>query len=106
MIGKCLRKIIAIIILLYIKEKEIFPAYISDINLNWEKHNLFMIPNEQKEGWYVLAVKKLSPVLHGILSNHKVDFYCLNCFHSFRTEITLISWKSMSKDFFGFFVEL
>ena len=56
MIGKCLRKIIAIIIL-YIKEKEIFPAYISDINLNWEKHNLFMIPNEQKEGWYVLAVK-------------------------------------------------
>ena len=97
MIGKCLRKIIAIIILLYIKEKEIFPAYISDINLNWEKHNLFMIPNEQKEGWYVLAVKKLSPVLHGILSNHKVDFYCLNCFHSFRTEINFNFMKKYVK---------
>ena len=40
MIGKCLRKIIAIIIL-YIKEKEIFPAYISDINLNWEKQSFY-----------------------------------------------------------------
>ena len=27
-----------------------------------------------------LAVKKLSPLVRGMTSNHKEDFYCLNCF--------------------------
>ena len=45
-----------------------------------------MISNEEKEGWHYLAVKTLSALLHGITSKHKGDFYCLNCFHSFRTE--------------------
>ena len=43
-----------------------------------------MIPNEEKEGWNYLAVKKLCTLLHGITS--KGDFYCLNCLHSFRKE--------------------
>ena len=72
MIGKCLRKIIAIIIL-YIKEKEIFPAYISDINLNWEKQS-FYDSKWTKRRLVCSCCKKLSPILHGILSNHKVDF--------------------------------
>ena len=45
-----------------------------------------MIPNEEKEGWYYLAVKKLSALLHRITSKNKGDFYCLDCLHSFRTE--------------------
>ena len=45
-----------------------------------------MIPNEEKEGWHYLTVKKLSALLHGITFNHKGDFYCLNCLRSFRTE--------------------
>ena len=45
--------------ILYIKEKEVCPAYISKINLNWKKQIiLLMIPNEEKEGWHYLAVKK------------------------------------------------
>ena len=45
--------------ILYIKEKEICPAYISEINSNFEKQIiLLMIPNEEKEGWYYLVVKK------------------------------------------------
>ena len=36
-----------------------------------------MIPNG--EGWYYLAVKKLSVLIKGITSKHKGDFYCLNC---------------------------
>ena len=36
--------------------------------------------------WHCLAVKKLSALLRGITSNHKGDFYCLNYFHSYRTE--------------------
>ena len=53
-----------------------------------------MITNEEKEGskaksvgqWNYLAVKKLSALLHKKTSNHKSDFYCLNCLNSFRTE--------------------
>ena len=38
------------------------------------------------EKWHYLAVKKFSALLRGITSNHKGDFYCLNCFHSYRKE--------------------
>ena len=43
-----------------------------------------MIPNEEKEGWHYLAVKKL--LLRGITLKHHGDFYCLYCLHSFRKE--------------------
>ena len=72
-----------LIFFLYIKEKEIDPAYISNINSNCdEKTILLMIPSEEKEGWHYLAVKKLSVLLHVITSQHKGDFYSLNCLHS------------------------
>ena len=45
-----------------------------------------MIPNEEKEGWHYLAVKKLSASLFKKTSKRKGDFYCSSCFHSFRTE--------------------
>ena len=38
-----------------------------------------MIPNEEEQGWYYLALKKLSPLLRGIISKHDSDFYCLSC---------------------------
>ena len=64
---------------MYIKEKEICLAYISKITSNYEKQIiLLMIPNEEKEGWYYLAVKKLSTLLRGIKLKHYGDFYCLN----------------------------
>ena len=73
--------------ILYIKEKEIYPAYISKHNATREKQIiLLMIPNEEKQGCHYLAVKQLSALLHWITSKHKDDFYCLNCLHSFRTE--------------------
>ena len=37
-----------------------------------------MIPNEEKEGWHYLAVRKLPTLLRGITSKHHGDFYCLN----------------------------
>ena len=47
--------------ILYIKEKEICPAYIPKINSNCEKKKtLLMIPSEEKERWHYLAAKKLS----------------------------------------------
>ena len=38
------------------------------------------------ENWHYLAVKSLSRLLRGITGNHDGDYYCLNCFHSYRTE--------------------
>ena len=34
--------------------------------------------------WHYLAVKSLPALLRGIASNHHGDFYCLNCFHSYK----------------------
>ena len=43
----------------YIKEMEISPANFSKINSNCEKQIiLLIIPNEEKEGWHYVAVKK------------------------------------------------
>ena len=39
--------------------------------------------------WHYFAVKKWSALLRGITSKHNGDFYCLNCFCSFRTENAL-----------------
>ena len=62
-----------------------------------------MIPNEEKERWYYLAVKELSALLYGLTSKHKSNFYCLKCLHSFWTENKLKSYKKVGKntDFCG-----
>ena len=52
---------------------------------------LLMITNG--ENWHYLAVKSLSRLLRGITSNHDGDCYCLNCFHSYRTENKLNAHK-------------
>ena len=44
--------------ILYVKEKEICPAYISKINWNCKKQIIFLtISNKEKEGWHYIAVK-------------------------------------------------
>ena len=48
--------------------------------------------------WHHLAVKKLSALFKEIKSNHKEDFYCLNCFHSFRTKNKLKKHKNVCKN--------
>ena len=40
--------------------------------------------------------QKWSRLLRGITSNHKEDF-CLNCFHSYRTENKLEAYKKYVK---------
>ena len=54
---------------------------------------LLLIPNEEKEGWHYLAVKRLPVLLRGITLKDNGDFYCLNCFHSFRIENSLSCMK-------------
>ena len=71
---------------LYTKELKICPAYISKIVFQTFVKEKSIIANEEKEVWHCLAVKKSSALLKRVTSKQKVDFYNLNCFHSFRTE--------------------
>ena len=57
---------------------------------------LLMISNG--ENWHYLAVKSLSRLLRGITSNHDGDYYCLNCFHSSRTENKLYVHKKVCEN--------
>ena len=55
-----------------------------------------MITNGEK--WHYLTVKNLPVLLRGIKSTHKEDFYCLNCFHSYRTKNKLESHKKICEN--------
>ena len=77
--------------------KKINIAYKSKNNLPQKRQIiLLMISDGQK--WHYLVVKNLSRLLRGITSNHKEDFYCLNCFHSYRTENKLEAHKKICEN--------
>ena len=74
--------------------RKIQVAYKSKNNLTCDKQViLLMITNGEK--WHYLTVKNLPGLLRRITSAHKEDFYCLNCFHSYRTRNKLESHKKM-----------
>ena len=76
--------------------KKIEIAYKSKHNLTREKQViLLMISNG--ENLHYLVVKKFISITTGITSNHKKDFYCLNCFHSYRTKNKLKAHKKYVK---------
>ena len=77
--------------------KKIEIAYKSKYNLIRDNHIiLFMISNGTN--WHYLAVKSLSRLLRGISSNYNSDYYCLNCFHSYRTENKLNVHKKICEN--------
>ena len=77
--------------------KKIEIAYKSKYNLTREKQViLLMISNG--ENWHYLIVKNLSRLLRGITSNHDGDFYCLNCFQSYRTKNKLEAHKKICEN--------
>ena len=61
------------------------PDYISKYNSKRD-NQVVLLKIADKEKWHCLAVKSISKLLNGLTSNHNEDFYCLNCFHSYRTE--------------------
>ena len=76
--------------------KKIHVAYKSKHNLTREKQViLLMISNG--ENWHYLVVKSLPGLLKGI-SNHKEDFYCLNCFGAYSTKIKLEEHKKICEN--------
>ena len=68
------------------KEADIRPCYISKFNKTREHNaNLLMIA-DGTDKWHYIAVKRIPALLRGVSSTHNGDHYCLNCFHSYRTE--------------------
>ena len=77
--------------------KKIEIAYKSKYNLIRDNQIiLLMISNGTN--WHYLGVKSLSRLLRGISSNHNSDYYCLNCFHSYRTENKLNVHKKICEN--------
>ena len=84
---------------------EIRHAYKSKQNLNRENQVILLMIKDGKK-WHFLAVKKLSALLRGITSNHKEDFYCLNCFHSYNTENKLNKHNKICGNYDYCYVEM
>ena len=77
--------------------KKIQLAYRSKYTLTYDKQIiLLMITDSEK--WHYLVVKNLPGLLKGIASTHEKDFYCLNCFHSYRTKNKLESHKKICEN--------
>ena len=77
--------------------KKIHVAYKSKHILTREKQViLLMISNG--ENWHYLVVKHLPGLLKGITSNHKEDFYCLNCFCAYSTKNKLEEHKKICEN--------
>ena len=54
-----------------------------------------MITNDN-ENWHYLAVKCISALFRGITSNNNGEYYCLNYFHSYRTNNILKRHERLS----------
>ena len=65
--------------------EEIRHAYKSKHNLTGKNQVILLMITDDKK-WHYRAVKGFSALRTGIKSNHKGNFYCLNCLYSFRTE--------------------
>ena len=77
--------------------KKIEVADKSKYNLTRDNQIILLMISNGKN-WHYLAVKSLSRLLRGISSNHNSDYYCLNCFHSYRTENKLNVHKKICEN--------
>ena len=77
--------------------KKIKLAYKSKNNLTYDKQIILLMITDGKN-WHYHTVKTLSGLFKGITSNHYGDFYCLNCFHSYRTKNKLEAHKKICKN--------
>ena len=77
--------------------KKIKIAYKSKYNLVRD-NQLILLMISNGENWHYLAFKSLSRLLRGITSKNDGDYYCLNCFHSYRTENKLNAHKKICEN--------
>ena len=77
--------------------KKIHIAYKSKHNLTREKQVILLLISNG-ENWHYPVVKSLPGLLKGITSNHKEDFYCLNCFCAYTTRNKLEEHKKICEN--------
>ena len=65
--------------------KQINIVYKSKYNNRCKKQVILLMIGDGKK-YHYLAVTNLSGLLQGNSSNHRGDFYCLNCFNSYTTK--------------------
>ena len=66
---------------MYAKNEKIYPVYVST-----QKNSLFFNDDSKQRRMALLCSKNPSALLRGITLKNNSDFFCLNCFHSFRTK--------------------
>ena len=80
-------------------------AYKSKYIFKRENQVILLMINDGKK-WHYITVKRLSALLRGITSNHKEDFYCLNCFHSYSKKEKLKKHEKICNDHDYCYVEM
>ena len=65
---------------------------------------LLMINDGEK--WHYTAVTRLPRLLRGVTGNNNGDFYCLNCFHAYRTKNKLETHKKICENHDYCYVEM
>ena len=85
--------------------KTISVAYRSKYNNKHKKQAILLIISNGKKQHY-LAVTNLSTLLQRISSNHKEDFYCLNCFNSYTSKNKLKEHDEMCNNHDSYHIEM
>ena len=76
------------------------------LNILYVSHHTEKIRHTDGKKEHYLAVKSLSSLFRGITSNHKEDFYCLNCFYSYSTDNKLKKHKNVYQNHDCCYVEM
>ena len=79
------------------KTGKIHLAYKSKHNLTREKQVILLMISDG-EKWHYTAVTRLSGLLRGVTGNNNGDFYCLICFHAYRTKNKLETRKKICEN--------
>ena len=58
------------------------------------------------KNWHCLAVTNVSALLQGMPSNHRGDFYCLNCFNSYTTKNKLKEHEEICNNHDSYHIEV
>ena len=85
--------------------KTIGVAYRWEYNNKRKKQVILLIITNGKKSHY-LAITNLSALLQGISSNHKEDFYCLNCFNSYTTKNKLKEHEEICNNHDSYQIEM
>ena len=79
------------------KTRKICLAYKSKHYLTREKQVILLMITDSEKCHYI-AVTRLSGLLRGETGNNNGDFYCLNCFHTYRTKNKLEKHKKICEN--------